>query len=121
MRHPRRERLQDERSNVQAAWHATRGHASRLILWCRWTASVRGPTTTTLQSLVDTAALAKKVANSADAAQPGKYPGRTVGGEIAALLAKAALDGENTETARIESPYRHSRRGARIVAAGFVG
>ena len=81
---------------------------------------MRGPITTTLQSLVDTAALAKKVANSADAAQPGKYPGRTVGGEIAALLAKAALDGENTETARIESPYRHSRRGARIVAAGFV-
>jgi len=116
VRHPRRAAA---RRAVQAAWHATRGRASRLILWGRWTASMRGPITTTLQSLVDTAAL-EKVANSTDAAQPGKYPGRTVGGEIAELLARAAPDGENAATARVEAHYRHSRRGARIVAAGFV-
>ena len=80
---------------------------------------MRGPITTTLHSLVDTAALTR-VANSAAAAQPGKYPGRTVGGEIATLLAKAIRERENGETGRIEAPYRHSRRGARIVAAGFV-
>ena len=116
VRHPRRAAA---RRAVQAAWHATRGRASRLILWGRWTASMRGPITTTLQSLVDTAAL-ERVANSTDATQPGKYPGRTVGGEIAELLAKAAPDGENAATARVEAHYRHSRRGARIVAAGFV-
>jgi hypothetical protein len=115
-RHPRRAAA---RRAVQAAWHATRGRASRLILWCRWTESMRGPITTTLQSLVDTTALTR-VANSPAAAQQGKYPGHTVGGEIATHLAKAVPERENTETARIEAPYRHSRRGARIVAAGFV-
>ena len=37
VRHPRRAAA---RRAVQAAWHATRGRASRLILWGRWTAQM---------------------------------------------------------------------------------
>jgi hypothetical protein len=54
------------------------------------------------------------------AASPGHSPGVTIGDEIAGLLDASEANPKNPLLRALHVEYRHSERGARLVAAGFV-
>ena len=54
------------------------------------------------------------------AASPGHSPGVTIGDEIAGLLDASEAHPKNPLLRALHVEYRHSERGARLVAAGFV-
>ena len=115
-RHPR---WQAARQRINDAWLELRNHETRLKAWFSWVSARKGPITTSLTCVLHEAPLRALLASPA-AAYPGHSSGVTSGDEIAGLLDASVAHPKNPLLRALHVEYRHSERGARLVAAGFV-
>ena len=116
VRHPR---WQLARRRVNGAWVALADPQTRLQIWSKWMLQRKGPTTSSVQCVIHAAAL-RALAASPSAPAPGRSPGVTIGGEIAELLRASSDHPHHPDLRILDIEYRHSERGARLIAAGFV-
>ena len=115
-RHPR---WQVARCRIDAAWLHLRDRDNRLHAWSAWLGQRRGPVTNTIKCVLHGTALHSLLASPV-AGGPGRALGATVGSEITELLAASEPHPTNPHLRTLDISYRHSERGARLVAAGFV-
>jgi ribonuclease HI len=115
-RHPR---WQVARCRIDAAWLHLRDRDNRMHAWSAWLGQRRGPVTNTIKCVLHGTALHSLLASPV-AGGPGRALGATVGSEITELLAASEPHPTNPHLRTLDISYRHSERGARLVAAGFV-